>query len=376
MSDSKPTTSEEPVFRVVMFVDLVDCTALKTKHPEAFWLTQIKWFLDLATRQIDGHQGTVAKYLGDGVMAVFAEDHAAEAINAAVRIQEELDAASAAGRYNLSCSIGISAGSVVPISPPAGGEDYIGSVVDCAARLCSHASGMAVFVDENAIASAIMSRITSKMGTLQRRTPSEYQGNPQKAELKGLGIKGYHEIRWNMQLFGVKSQALTATVEDTPRTITRPAAETPERREHEQVLAGVMRKWNTEREHGFIACGEEFFYFDRRFLACGAPPAPGAKVYFVPRDPVVAGKNRVAACVATAGEHLQGKLAHVNAQRRFGFIEFSDDHANTASVFCYLGDDAENLTRGEAVEFVVGDGARGPSALSVQRAQDPYRAAA
>src|SRR5216110_81221 len=82
----------------VLFCDLVDSTALADGDPEAFRRVQTCYF-DEMRLIVERHGGTVEKFIGDEVMAVFGvpvvhEDDALRAVRAAVAVHEcvaELD---------------------------------------------------------------------------------------------------------------------------------------------------------------------------------------------------------------------------------------------------------------------------------------------
>src|SRR5437868_9559672 len=79
------------VDKTVMFCDIADSTGMKEKEAEAGWLTTFGYFYDLTTEVIaSGSAGTIVKYLGDGAMVVYDEDHTTHAINDAIRIQEAI----------------------------------------------------------------------------------------------------------------------------------------------------------------------------------------------------------------------------------------------------------------------------------------------
>src|SRR5438105_4186060 len=83
-------------------------------------------------------------------------------------------------------------------------------VVDTASRLCDVASPQAIFVDEDTVASAQMNRVSGNIGRGLDRTPSEYQGSLERTSLRGFpGPVGYYEIKWDQQLFGLKSRVMT-----------------------------------------------------------------------------------------------------------------------------------------------------------------------
>src|SRR5687768_6382483 len=116
----------------VLFCDLVGSTALgESTDPEALRARMRRYFDDLRTI-IERHGGTVEKFVGDAVMAVFGipVSHEDDALRA-VRAASEMHAAIAA--HGLEARIGINTGEVV-----VGGEGetlVTGDAVNVAARL-------------------------------------------------------------------------------------------------------------------------------------------------------------------------------------------------------------------------------------------------
>src|SRR6476661_6457439 len=96
----------------VLFVDLVDSTALLgVNDPEVVRRRVTRYFAQVA-EQIELHGGTVEKFAGDAVMAAFGvpqahEDDAERAVRAALGIMENAHGAGIEAR------IGIEAGEVV-----------------------------------------------------------------------------------------------------------------------------------------------------------------------------------------------------------------------------------------------------------------------
>ena len=94
-----------------MFVDLVDSTALVSASDPEVARRQVTGFFDRVRGHIDSYGGTVEKFAGDAVLAVFGvptahEDDAERAVRAAVAIVEN-------GNDELPVRIGIEAGEVV-----------------------------------------------------------------------------------------------------------------------------------------------------------------------------------------------------------------------------------------------------------------------
>jgi class 3 adenylate cyclase/tetratricopeptide (TPR) repeat protein len=132
-------TESEREFRkvvTVLFCDLVGSTQLgESTDPETLRTRMRRYFADIRAT-IERHGGTVEKFIGDAVMAVFGvpvarEDDALRAVRAA----EEIRAAVAA--HGFEARIGVNTGEVV-----AGGEGEtlaVGDAVNVAARLEQHA---------------------------------------------------------------------------------------------------------------------------------------------------------------------------------------------------------------------------------------------
>ena len=116
----------------ILFCDLVGSTALgESTDPEALRARMRRYFEDLRAI-IERHGGTVEKFVGDAVMAVFGipvshEDDALRAVRAAAEMREAIAA------HELEARIGINTGEVV-----VGGEGetlVTGDAVNIAARL-------------------------------------------------------------------------------------------------------------------------------------------------------------------------------------------------------------------------------------------------
>jgi len=131
----------------VMFVDLTGSTALSTEMEPDRIVHFLDQYLTLATEVIRAHRGTVHKFIGDGVMAVFGDpiplpDHAQHAVDAAFDFHERMQALTRSilegGGPELRARVGIHSGEVVAgdVGPP-GMLEYtvIGETVNVAARM-------------------------------------------------------------------------------------------------------------------------------------------------------------------------------------------------------------------------------------------------
>jgi len=129
----------------VFFSDLRAFTTFcSTCHPEKV-VSEVNKHLAIATDVIRKHGGTVLKFIGDGVMAVFGdpvfqEDHARRALAASIEIQEEmlrLRQQAAEGDWPMYVRIGLHTGELVAGDIGAGLLEYtiMGDTVSTASRL-------------------------------------------------------------------------------------------------------------------------------------------------------------------------------------------------------------------------------------------------
>ncbi len=156
------TPDEERRLVTVMFADIIGSTPLADRLDPEDMRAILTGYFNLMTRQIRKHDGTVEKYIGDAVMAVFGvpiahEDDADRAIRAALDMQTALaqfnthrqtrDPAAA----RLQMRIGINTGEVA--APGSNGQprqDFLvtGDAVNIAARLQQVAAPDSILVGE------------------------------------------------------------------------------------------------------------------------------------------------------------------------------------------------------------------------------------
>ncbi len=154
MSHEPPSPTSERRLVSVLFVDLEDFTRLVEQlDPEDARGLQSRYFA-LARSIIERHGGTVEKYIGDAVMAVWGaprarEDDGEHAVRAAMETVEavaRLEAPRIAGQLRARAAV---ASGEVAVSPAVDGQGMLaGDPVNTAARLQSVAPVGAVLVDE------------------------------------------------------------------------------------------------------------------------------------------------------------------------------------------------------------------------------------
>ncbi|MDP9273872.1 MAG: AAA family ATPase [Chloroflexota bacterium] len=154
---ARPRADERKLVSV-LFADLVGSTSLGEQlDPERLQVLLATYFGAMA-RVIEGWGGTVEKYIGDAIMAVFGvpsvhEDDAQRAINAALDMLSTLETLnrdfSARHGVEIQIRIGICTGDVVaPIGGPPGQMIVTGDAVNTAARLEAAAGPRDILVGE------------------------------------------------------------------------------------------------------------------------------------------------------------------------------------------------------------------------------------
>ncbi len=134
---------------IILFADIRGFTRWCDKREPDEIVSRLSWQLDLEVRILRRHGGRVNKVLGDGILAYFPEDRAADCLTAALVMQEQT-----AAEGMLPIGIGCALGDVVMGDL---GEErrldftIIGEPVNRAARLSDAARGGEVCVDTNLV---------------------------------------------------------------------------------------------------------------------------------------------------------------------------------------------------------------------------------
>jgi class 3 adenylate cyclase/tetratricopeptide (TPR) repeat protein len=128
----------------VVFSDLAGSTSLGERlDPESLGRVMARWFAAMRA-VLERHGGTVQKFIGDAVMAVFGipalhEDDAVRAVRAAAELRRELEALNRdlARDWGVTLALrtGINTGEVVAGDPDVGDALVLGDAVNLAARL-------------------------------------------------------------------------------------------------------------------------------------------------------------------------------------------------------------------------------------------------
>ena len=136
---------EERKLATVLFADIVGSTSLSGQHDPERIRAVFRRTFDHLRSLIETHGGTVEKFIGDEVMAVFGvpiahDDDAQRAVRCALAIRRETAAFEPAARLEVALRIGVNTGDVIA-SLDAGDQSLVtGQAVNIAARLRQAAS--------------------------------------------------------------------------------------------------------------------------------------------------------------------------------------------------------------------------------------------
>jgi len=149
-----PRRAEERRTVTTLFCDLVGFTALSERNDPELVDALLRRYYDAARRVVESYGGTVEKYIGDAVVAVFGvpalhEDDPERAVRAGLRLIDEIDALPGIGDRPLEVRVGVNTGEALvrlDVDPASGKGFLTGDAVNVAARLQSVAPPMAVAV--------------------------------------------------------------------------------------------------------------------------------------------------------------------------------------------------------------------------------------
>ena len=137
--------ADERKLATVLFADIVGSTTLASEHDAERIRAVFRRTFDHLRGVIETHGGTVEKFIGDEVMAVFGvpaahDDDAQRAVRCALAIREATAAFEPAARLEVALRIGVNTGDVIA-SLASGDQNLVtGQAVNAAARLRAAAS--------------------------------------------------------------------------------------------------------------------------------------------------------------------------------------------------------------------------------------------
>jgi class 3 adenylate cyclase/tetratricopeptide (TPR) repeat protein len=181
LGSTTPAAQEERKVVSILFVDLVGFTARSHEADPEDVRAALAPYHRLLKKEIERFGGTVEKFIGDAVMAVFGapiahEDDAERAVRAALRITEELvnlNATTPAVDLSIRAAVNTGEGLVVLGARPEAGEGMVtGDVVNTASRLQNAAPVDGVVVGE------LTYRTTKDVIDFEELPPVSVKGKP------------------------------------------------------------------------------------------------------------------------------------------------------------------------------------------------------
>jgi len=164
-------TANETLEASVAFIDICSFTSISEKQSPDTVVKMLNRYFDLMVKEIIAQNGTIDKFIGDCVMAVFKGDyHLDRAIDACLAIRDNINALPAEHSFHPKVAIGINSGEM--ISGNIGSAalrrlDYtvIGDTVNIAQRLQSAARASQIVITEAAYEMVKQSFNCKKIGT-------------------------------------------------------------------------------------------------------------------------------------------------------------------------------------------------------------------
>jgi class 3 adenylate cyclase/tetratricopeptide (TPR) repeat protein len=149
VAERSPQTEERKV-ATVLFADLVGSTALADRQDPERTRATLDRFYEAMAAEISFAGGTLEKFVGDAVMAVFGapaaqEDHAERALHAALAMRRRLEELFGGA---LQLRIGVNTGAVAVGAPREGSSFVSGDAVNVAARLEQNVEPGGILVGE------------------------------------------------------------------------------------------------------------------------------------------------------------------------------------------------------------------------------------
>ena len=201
---NSPISVESPVVAVaerrlcsVLFVDLVGFTPLAEQRDPESVRELLTLYFDRAQRIIDSYGGTIEKFIGDAVMAVWGapianEDDAERAVRAGLDVVASVsDLGGITGNSGLRARGGVVTGEVAITIGKVSEGMVLGDTVNSASRVQSVAEPGTVFVDESTWRAASGAVAFEEVGSLELKgkavTVNVWRALRVVAQRKGLG---------------------------------------------------------------------------------------------------------------------------------------------------------------------------------------------
>lgn len=351
--------------KTILFADLHNSTEFKMNRKDVEWVPIWGQFYKMAMQKIQDSHGGIIKFIGDAVMAAF--DDAGDALQAAIAIQEQIKDDMRGDRGGLPCKIGVATGIVYGYRTSDGKNDYLGTTVDTAARLCEQARGNAILLGVKTYQAANTTKVTSEAGRTLNRESEEYFGE----KCFFTGIKGFKEPVGYYNLFWQAQRDYAAT-EPAGESSTSTRTEKSKEPRQETDTPGLRHRGMVVRmkeNFGFISFVNHEGQAEERFFHKGAyigedPVMENDVVFFLPWTNPEGRKQ--AKSVIKLGGHFRGRLARL-MDRGYGFITVpSDIPSQPLDIFVHVNDMQAEIKEGDEVVFTLSEGRKGLVATKVR----------
>jgi class 3 adenylate cyclase len=195
----------------ILFADIRDFTRLSDRVGPDETVRFLNEYFTEMTDEIFRHDGTLDKYIGDGIMAFFGDpvwfpDHAERAFRTALAMQQRMRRLQAGwamgGRATMGMGIGVASGPVIVGnvgSPSLMGYTAIGSTVNIASRLCDLAPPGQILTNQETY-----ERVTRSIVGLEREATT---------------VKGFSKPMEIMEIIGLRMAPQTLRVGVDPRLL-------------------------------------------------------------------------------------------------------------------------------------------------------------
>jgi hypothetical protein len=304
-------------------------------------------WIDDALAQIRGDDGLPVSISHDRLIAVFRDDPLA-VVGTAIHLHQALEPVQQSASPNLSCRIGVAAGSAERYNSDAPTQLLIGAAVDRAGTLVRAAAPGALFVDSAVVANLALHYVTSKAGRTKSWSGTDYLSHVDEIAVDAVAPPiAFYEIKWSGEELG----RIDRPVVDLGDSASENGTAT-------QRLVGALQRWRDD--HGFVLSQTgEYFYLNDRYIVGNQEISPNTKVFFVPRKPLIDGRDRVAAAVVSLGAELVGTVVKVFPTRNYAFVEVADSEGNSQHLFMHAENNVWPVSVGDELTFKVGENVRG-----------------
>ena len=227
----------------IVFADLAGFTSLSEKLSPSQTVEEMSEFFQLATEAIESHDGTLDKFLGDGLLAFFnapldVSDHAVKACLAALEIRDRLAAAepgrAAQARPRLRARFGLNTGEVL-VGNIGTEERFAYTVIGDNANLASRLEGLNKQYGTTILASEAVRRATGDyfvwrqidrvavVGRVEPTTVHELHGVPATVAPDHIALRDDYEAAMELYYAGRFEEALNRFHQISRNAPRRPA---------------------------------------------------------------------------------------------------------------------------------------------------------